>query len=393
MPTVVFVLAVAVFAQGTSEFMVSGLLDPIAADLQVSVGRAGLLTALFAVGMVLGAPLMAMVAGRWSLRYSACAFLALFGVVHVIGGVATDFGVLLATRVVAAFANAGFLAVGLAAVPRLVRADLVGRAVSVVVAGVTVACIAGVPAGTVLGQVFGWRAAFFAIAVLSAAVLVPVWMLIPARGVDSRATAQVSLLREWAVVRTRTVGVGLVVGALCNAATFAGFTYLGAVASEAAGTRWVPIVLALFGIGSFLGVVLAGRFTQFDDRIVFVGTAGLIGIWSIAALSAHLPVGVAIMAAVSGAVAFAVGSTLIGKVIRAASPAAPRIAGALGPTALNVGAILGPTLAGIVVDHTGQVGAAFWASAGLVALSGSVLLIGWRGRVRPDARKMLVDSE
>ncbi|MEU6830269.1 Cmx/CmrA family chloramphenicol efflux MFS transporter [Nocardia beijingensis] len=365
MPIVVFVLAVAVFAQGTSEFMVSGLLAPIAVDVGVSLGAAGLLTSLFAAGMVLGAPVLAMAAGRLPVRHSVAAFLAVFCATHVVGALTGDFAVLLMTRVLAAVANAGFLAVALAALPGLVGPAAVGRATSVVVSGVTVACIAGVPAGTLLGQLWGWRAAFVAVAIVSGAAVIPVWAMVPGalRAGDRSTTRQPSLLREWTVLGERPVLAAVSAAVLVNAATFAGFTFLGSITTGVAeaSDRWVPIVLALFGIGSFAGVTLTGRYSdRHRERIVTLGTTGLVAVWLLAALTAHTLPGVAVMATVSGAVAFGVGSTLITTIVQAASPAAPRIAGALATTAFNIGAVLGPATAALVVGHTGRPAQAFW---------------------------------
>ncbi|MGW5380501.1 Cmx/CmrA family chloramphenicol efflux MFS transporter [Nocardia sp. NPDC003999] len=374
MPIVVFVLAVAVFAQGTSEFMVSGLLEAIAVDVGVSLGTAGLLTSLFAAGMVLGAPVMAMAAGRLPVRHSIAAFLAVFCAAHAVGAVTSEFTVLLMTRVAAAAANAGFLAIALAALPHLVGSVMVGRATSVVVSGVTVACIAGVPAGTVLGQIWDWRIAFGAVAIVSGAAVIPVWAMVPrtARTGDRPATAESSLLREWAVLGERPV----LTSVLVNAATFAGFTFLGSITAglSTADSRWVPIVLALFGIGSFVGVTVCGRHSdRHRERIVTVGTSGLVGVWLLAALTAHALPGVAIMATVSGAVAFGVGSTLITTIVQTAAPGAPRIAGALATTAFNIGAVLGPLTAAVVVDHTGQPAKALWCGTVLTLAAATVV--------------------
>ncbi|MFD8250474.1 Cmx/CmrA family chloramphenicol efflux MFS transporter [Nocardia sp. NPDC059691] len=378
MPIVVFVLAVAVFAQGTSEFMVSGLLEAIAVDVGVTLGTAGLLTSLFAAGMVLGAPVMAMAAGRLPVRHSIATFLAVFCAAHVVGAVTSEFTVLLMTRVVAAVANAGFLAIALAALPHLVGSSMVGRATSVVVSGVTVACIAGVPAGTVLGQVWDWRIAFWAVAIVSGAAVIPVWAMVPrtARTGDRPAIGESSLLREWAVLGERPVLTSVLVAVLVNAATFAGFTFLGSITAglSTADSRWVPIVLALFGIGSFVGVTVCGRHSdRHRERIVTVGTSGLVGVWLLAALTAHVLPGVAIMATVSGAVAFGVGSTLITTIVQTAAPAAPRIAGALATTAFNIGAVLGPLTAAVVVDHTGQPAKALWCGTVLTLAAATVV--------------------
>ncbi|PPJ21482.1 chloramphenicol efflux pump [Nocardia nova] len=379
MPPVVFVLAVAVFAQGTSEFMVSGLLQRIADDVGVSLGAASLLTSLFAAGMVVGAPMMAMTAGRLPVRYSVTAFLGVFCAAHVIGATATGFAALLVTRGVAAVAEAGFLAVVLAALPRLAGPAMVGRAASVVVSGVTVACIAGVPAGTVLGEVWGWRSAFWAVAVLSAAVLVPVWTMLGRRtqaegGAPSGTVPP--MRREWSVLTQRPVALAVIAGALVNAATFAAFTYLGTITTAIGGAGgWVPLVLALFGAGSFLGVTVTGRYSdRHRRRIVRAGTVLLIGVWVVAALVAHTLIGVTVMSVVAGAVAFGVGSTLIATIVRTATPTAPRIAGALATTAFNIGAVLGPVAAGSTVDHTGRPAAALWCGAAFTAAALGVVL-------------------
>lgn len=133
-PFAIYVLGIAVFAQGTSEFMLSGLIPDMAQDLQVSVPTAGLLTSAFAIGMIIGAPLMAIVSMRWQRRRALLTFLITFMVVHVIGALTDSFGVLLVTRIVGAVANAGFLAVALGAAMSMVPADMKGRATSVLLA-------------------------------------------------------------------------------------------------------------------------------------------------------------------------------------------------------------------------------------------------------------------
>jgi len=159
MPLLIVLLAVAVFAQGTSEFMLAGLLPAIADDLAISIPQAGLLTSAFAVGMIVGAPLMAAVSRRWSPRIALSSFLLVFIAMHVLGAVTDDFTVLLITRVVSALTNAGFLAVTLSTVSALVPADRIARTLAVILGGTTLALIAGVPGGAVIGTLLDWRAA------------------------------------------------------------------------------------------------------------------------------------------------------------------------------------------------------------------------------------------
>lgn len=163
MPLLVFLLALAVFAQGTSEFMLAGLLPEIAGDLDISLATAGLLTSTFAVGMVIGAPVMAACGRRWPPRTSLVAFLATFVAMHVVGALTHSIVLLLVTRVVAAVANAGFLALTLALVVRVVPEGKRAKALSVVLAGTTIALVAGAPLGAFVGSVWSWRTAMWAI--------------------------------------------------------------------------------------------------------------------------------------------------------------------------------------------------------------------------------------
>ncbi|MFD2473094.1 MFS transporter [Amycolatopsis silviterrae] len=357
MPPVLFVLASAVFAQGTSEFILSGLLPQIAADTGVSLGTAGLLTSLFAAGMVVGAPVLAMLGSKLPRKLALLAFLGLFCAAHVIGALTTDFPLLLATRALAAFANAGFLAVSLAALGSLVPAEGVGRATSVLLSGVTLACIVGVPAGTVLGQWAGWQSAFWAIAAITALAAAA---LATASFDDPLATTPV--YREWRVLRQPRVVVTVVKGVLVNGGTFAAFTYLGTMA--AAG--WVPVVLAVFGVGSFVGVTVAGKA---GPRVLKAGTIALTAVWVAAFFAAQSLPGLIVAALVAGAMAFGVGSALIAAIVTAASAEAPRVAGAIATTAFNLGAVVGPAVAGAVVLDAAHARAAFWVSAGFTALA------------------------
>ncbi|MED7923167.1 Cmx/CmrA family chloramphenicol efflux MFS transporter [Nonomuraea sp. LP-02] len=373
MPLALYVLALAVFAQGTSEFMLSGLVPDLARDLGVSVSAAGSLTSAFAAGMIVGAPLMAVAGMRWPRRRALTAFLVVFVLVHVVGAVTDDFGVLLVTRVLAAVANAGFLAVGLAAAVAMVPPDAKGRATSVLLGGVTLACVAGVPGGAVLGQAFGWRAAFWAVALACLPALYAVLRSIPAtpeKDAPARsAGGEVRVLRESRVV------VVLVLAALVNAATFCVFTYLAPLVTEVAGLAagWVPAVLALFGLGSFAGVSVAGRLSDTRPaQLLAGGGIALLAGWALLAATAGNPVAAVLLAFVQGALAFAVGSALIARALYAAS-GAPSLGGSFATAALNVGAAVGPALGGLALAAGLGHRSPAWAAVVLVA---AALLVG-----------------
>ncbi|MFI6427857.1 Cmx/CmrA family chloramphenicol efflux MFS transporter [Promicromonospora sp. NPDC050880] len=357
MPSLLYVLAVAVFAQGTSEFVLAGLVPGISADLGVPVAQAGYLTSGFAVGMVVGAPLTAAVGRRLPPRWTLTACLLVFVGAHVAGALTESFGVLLATRCVAAVANAGFLAVALSTVPRVVPAERQARALSVILGGTTLALVAGVPAGALLGEVWGWRSALWAIAGVSAAALVPVAARTPGRS-DRTPHARPDLRAELRALRSPGLLRVLALGVLVNGATFCAFTYLAVVVTDGAGlaSALVPAVLALFGLGAFAGIGVAGRFAGTHGRLL-LGVAGpaLLAGWVTWTALAASPVAAWVLAPVQGALSFAVGGTLIARGMAAAHDA-PTMGGAYSTVALNLGALVGPVLGGAAIAPLGLVG-------------------------------------
>lgn len=378
-----YLLAVAVFAMGTSEFMLAGLLPDIASTLDVPVGTAGLLTSAFAVGMIVGAPLMAGLSRRWSARTSLLGFVLLFAATHVVGAVTSDFSVLLATRVIAALANAGFLAVALATAATLVAADQKGRALGVLLSGTTVATIAGVPGGAVLGTVLGWRATFWAVALLCLPAALGVVKGIPARTTDSPHDSAIgpALRTEIAQLASSRLILVMLLGALVNAATFGTFTFLAPIVINTADLAelWVSVVLVLFGLGSFVGVTVAGRLS--DRRPGLVIAAGgpllLLGWIALAILAAH-PVALLVLVFVQGALSFGLGSTLIARVLYEAA-GAPTMGGSYATAALNIGAAGGPLVAAATLwAGSGDLGPV-WVSSLLVAVALIVALPLLRG--------------
>ncbi|MFE8913275.1 Cmx/CmrA family chloramphenicol efflux MFS transporter [Streptomyces globisporus] len=367
MPIAVYVLGLAVFAQGTSEFMLSGLLSGIAADLDVSLSAAGLLTSAFAVGMVVGAPVMALSSRTWPRRRALLLFLAVFVAVHAAGALTPGYGVLLATRFVGALANAGFWAVALSTAVAMVPDRLKGRAAAVVVGGVTVACVVGVPAGAVLGERWGWRSAFWAVAIVSLPAFLAVWRSVPGgggRGATAGGAASVSApapvpgpapvsvrdeLRVLFGPRLRPV---LLTMALVQGATFCTFSYLEPLLTRETGlgAGWVPVALALFGAGAFAGVTAAGRYADAHPvAVVATGMAALTVGWSALALTAGSPVLALALVPLLGLLAFGTGTALITRVLGLA-PEAPTLAGAFSTTAFNLGATVGPWAGGLALD-------------------------------------------
>ncbi|MGC2998632.1 Cmx/CmrA family chloramphenicol efflux MFS transporter [Streptomyces sp. G35A] len=371
MPLPLYLLALAVFVMGTSEFMLAGLLPDIASDLDVTVGTAGTLTSAFAVGMIVGAPLAAALARDWPRRSSLLGCVLAFAAAHVVGVATTSFPVLFATRVVAALANAGFLAVALTAAATLVPPERKGRALAVLLSGTTVATIAGVPGGTLFGTLLGWRATFWAVAALCLPAAIGILIGLPARRGRRDAVDGPALRAELAQLRSPRLLLVMLLGALVNAATFASFTFLAPVVTGTAGLGepWVSVVLVLFGAGSFAGVTVAGRLSdRRPSQVIAVGGPLLLTGWPALAVLADQPVALLALVFLQGALSFALGGTLITRILYEAT-GAPTMAGSYATTALNVGAAVGPLVAAASLGTTAGDLGPLWASGLLVAVA------------------------
>lgn len=372
MPFLIPVLALAIFAQGTSEFMLAGLLLPLSADLGVEPAQAGLLTSAFAVGMVVGAPAVAVFGARWRPRRTLVLLLLAFIVAHAVGALSMSFGVLLATRAVAALANAGFLAIALSTVREIVPPGQTTRAVATLLAGTTLATIVGVPAGALLAGLLGWRSTFWGVVLLCVPAIVG---LLLDRTLGRIASAPpVRVHAELAELRRPRVLVPVILAVLVNAATFGVFTFLGVIgAGGGVGEPWVPALLAAFGVGAFAGVSATARWAARRERTwVTVGAAGSTALWGLLAFGAESASVVFAAAFLGGMLSFGVGSALISRIVREAT-GAPVLGGAYATVALNLGAIAGPASAASAYSIAGSQGIALVAavlSAAVASLAG-----------------------
>ncbi|MGH3312448.1 MAG: Cmx/CmrA family chloramphenicol efflux MFS transporter, partial [Streptomyces sp.] len=383
LPVSVYVLGLSVFALGTSEFMLSGILQPLARDLDVSIPKAGLLVSAFAIGMVVGAPLLAAATLRLPRRTTLITLLGLFGLGQVAGALAPAYGALFASRVVSALACAGFWAVGAAVAVSLVPVTARARAMAVMVGGLSIANIAGVPAGSLLGQHAGWRSAFWAVAVMSAVALVGVVALVP-RTKPPTGADRPRLRREIRIYADKQVWLTLVTIALNGAAVFAVFSYLAPLLTETAGLResWVPTVLALFGAGGLIGTAIGGRVA--DAHLfgtMYIGTTASAAVLTLLALLTHTPAAAVGLALLLGVTAFTTAPALNARMFNVAD-AAPTLAGATVTAAFNIGNTVGPWLGGLVISAGWGYPAVAWTGAALAAAGVAATAVASRAQQR-----------
>ncbi|MFF0343201.1 Cmx/CmrA family chloramphenicol efflux MFS transporter [Kribbella sp. NPDC004875] len=374
MPIAVYVLGLSIFAQGTSELMLAGLLPELAADLHVTIPQAGLLISAFAVGMLVGAPVLAVATLTWSRRTALLVFLAIFALTHVAGALTTSYGVLLATRIVGAFVYAGFWSVAAVTVVTLVRSDRRARAMSIVTGGLTIATIVGLPLGTVLGQRLGWQSAFWTVAGLCLLAMVGVLATVPGARPGPENTPD--LVRELRALVNARLWLAFGTTALVTAAILVVFSYLAPllIQSTKLPVGAVPGVLALYGLGSFIGITLGGRYADaLPFRTLFVSIAGLIALSAVLALTATTPVVAISVIVLLGGCGFAANPALNARVFSLAGDRST-LATATNFSAFNVGITVGPWLGGLAIDAGAGYPALGWIAVVIGALALATVL-------------------
>ncbi|MFG1798042.1 Cmx/CmrA family chloramphenicol efflux MFS transporter [Nocardia sp. NPDC049149] len=368
MPFAVYILGLSIFAQGTSEMMLSGLLTELSADLGVSIPQAGLLISAFALGMVIGAPVLAVATLRLPKRTALLGFLAIFVAAHIVAALTADYWVLFGTRVIGAFVYAGFWSVAATTAIGLVPENARGKAMSIVAGGLTIATVVGLPAGTVISQHLGWRAAFWTVAIMSALAMIGVLAKIPA---DRAATAP-DLRKELRSMVNPRLWLSYSTTALSIASLLVSFAYLGALLSQTTGLTdgWIPVVLAVFGVGGFVGIVLGGRTADAHPiRTLYVGIAGVVGTSVLLALTAEHTAPVVVLTFLLGAFGFGTNPTLNSRVFNLA-PNGPTLAPAFNVSSFNIGITLGPWLGGLAIGAGLGYASVAWigAAVGIAAL-------------------------
>lgn len=367
-------LCVSVFVVGTSEYLISGLLPQVGADLRISVGMAGQAVTVYALGVVVGGPLVAALTAKMPRKGLALGLMLLFAAGSAISALAPSYELLLAGRLVSSFSHAAFLALALVMATSVVPPDKTGTAISTVASGFTVATLLGVPLGALLGESAGWRTPF---AVLTALALAGVVLL---AAVLPKQPAPATRLRdEVRVVTRRPVLLAIATTAVGFSGVATVFTYIAPLMTRVSGFSSTAVsgLLLAYGAGSFFGNLLAGRLTDKSMsatvRGVFGGLAGVLVlipfavVWQPSAVAAVLVLGLLSTATIA---------PLQGLILRHAGDA-PTLAVSANVGAFNLGAAAGSAMGGVIVSAgalrwTGLVGAVL-SMAGL-ALTYLVLL-------------------
>ncbi|MFD3789321.1 MFS transporter [Streptomyces cyaneofuscatus] len=347
MPLALLALAVSAFGIGTTEFVMMGLLPNVADDLGTSVPTAGYLVSAYAIGVVLGAPLLTGLGSRVPRKKMLLLLMALFTIGNLASALAPDFGWLLAGRVLAGLPHGAFFGVGAVVAARLVAEGRQARAVATMFLGLTVANIVGVPAATLLGQHLGWRATFLVVAAIGLAAMAALARLVPRIPVE----AHQDVRRELRALGNRQVLLGLLTAVFGFAGVFAVYSYLSAMTTKAMGfgESSVTVVLALFGIGMTLGALAAGPLTDRALRPTLYGSLGALAVILVAfPFTVHVQWAALGMVVLLGGVGFMTTTPLQMLVMNKAKDA-PTLASASNHSAFNLANAGGAWLGGVAI--------------------------------------------
>jgi len=373
-------LATGAFGIGVTEFAPMGMLPGIASDLGVSIPAAGLLVSAYAIGVLIGAPLMTLTTGKIPRRYLLIGLMAIFTLGNLMSALATDYTSLMVARVVTSLNHGAFFGVGSVVAASLVAPDKRAGAVAAMFMGLTLATIGGVPLAAWFGELLGWRTAFWGIAGLGVLTMLALWFALP----------NVELPKSDGVLaEIRVLGRGPVLAALAltvvgSSAMFTVFTYIAPILSTQthASTGFITAMLMLYGVGLTLGNMWGGKAADRSiDRTLIASLSALILVLLAFTVLMRWPLPAAVAILIWGIASFAIVPPLQMRVMEAAK-GAPNLASAVNIGAFNLGNAIGAAVGGAVISAGLGYPAISLAGAAMAAL-GLLMVLGfaWRARV------------
>ncbi|MBP8186715.1 MAG: MFS transporter [Comamonas sp.] len=378
-----FALAIGAFAIGTTEFTPMGLLPVIADGVQVSIPTAGMLVSAYAIGVMVGAPVMTLLFSRFGKRTALISLMLIFTIGNLLSAFAPSYTTLLLSRLFTSLNHGAFFGIGAVVAASVVPKDKQARAIAAMFMGLTVANIGGVPAATWIGQQVGWRVAFGGTAMLGLITMAALWVALPKGMPGTRPDVR----RELKVLVRPEVLLAMGTTVLGSAAMFTLYTYIAPMLTELtqASPGFVAFALVLIGIGFTLGNSLGGRLADWS----LDGATKLI-LAALALTMLLLPVlltthtGAAIGLVFWGAAAFGIVPPVQMRVMQAASQA-PGLASSVNVGAFNLGNAVGAALGGMVIGQ--GLGYAAVPLVGAALAAGGLALV-WLGSMhRREARQ------
>ncbi|GHD91172.1 MFS transporter [Pseudocitrobacter sp. RIT415] len=369
-------LAVGAFGIGTTEFSPMGLLPVIAKGVDVSIPAAGMLISAYAVGVMVGAPLMTLLLSHRARRNALIFLMAIFTLGNVLSAIAPDYTTLMLSRIITSLNHGAFFGLGSVVAASVVPKDKQASAVATMFMGLTIANIGGVPAATWLGETIGWRMSFLATAGLGVIAIIGLWLSLPKGGAGEKPDVK----RELSVLVRPQVLSALLTTVLGAGAMFTLYTYISPVLHTItdATPAFITLMLVLIGVGFSIGNYLGGKFA---DRSVSGTLKGFLLLLMLIMLAipflARTEIGAAFSMVVWGAATFAVVPPLQMRVMRVAHEA-PGLSSSVNIGAFNLGNALGAVAGGAVIS--GGLGYSFVPVMGAIVAGLALLLVFFSSR-------------
>ncbi|QVQ28446.1 MFS transporter [Achromobacter deleyi] len=364
-------MAITAFAIGVAEFIVVGVLQAIADDLGVPLARAGGLVGLYALALAVGTPVIVLLLARFPRKPVLLILVAVFLAGNLISAFSADYGVLLTGRVITAVAHGSFFAIGATVAARLAPPGQASRAISLMFAGLTLAMVIGVPLGSAIGNVLGWRLPFFAVAFLAGVALLATatWVPVLPAPAAGRPKAQLAALRNGPILAMMSITI------LGFGASFASFTFVTAILTTITGftTSVASLMLVVFGMATLVGNLLGGRLAAgigWEGALRWIFFALSLTLIALAFLMPY-QAPMAALLFVWGALAFGMSPACQTGMLSTAerwTPKAVDFASALNISAFNLGITLGETAGSAMVARE-HMALTPWAGAVLVLLA------------------------
>lgn len=349
MPLPILALAVASFCIGTTEFVIMGLLPEVAADLGVSIPAAGLLVTGYALGVVIGAPIIAVGTARLPRKPVLIGLTMMFVLGNLLCAIAPTYWTLMIARVITAFGHGAFFGIGSVVAASLVPANKRASAIALMFAGLTLANILGVPGGTALGEAYGWRMTFFAVVVIGLLSVAAIAFLVPA-GVAPPGKGGVA--GEVKVLGKLQVWLAMIISALASGSLFAVFTYIKPILTDVTGVsvESVTWVLLLFGGGMTIGNIIGGKLADWKLMPTAIGALVVMAAIHVAfaELSYSAPAAI-LLVFLWGVITFVIVPPMQMRVVETASEA-PNLAATLNQGAFNAGNAAGAWIGGAAIS-------------------------------------------
>ncbi len=361
------------FGIGMTEFVIMGLLIEIGADFHVSIAAAGMLISGYALGVVVGAPLVTMAVLRMPRKTVLLVLMAIFTLGNLACALAPDYWSLMAARVLTSLAHGAFFGIGSVVATGLVAKEKQASAIALMFTGMTLANLLGVPLGAWLGHAYGWRVTFWTVTAIGVVVLLAIAWLVP----RSEGPAEVvNIKHELRVLLSPQVLLGLGITVLGFGGVFTVFTYISPLLTQLSGFSIAAVspVLLVFGAGLVLGNTLGGKLADKSLQFALYGSlVVLIVVLILFGYTGQQKALTTVMVGLLGLAAFMTVAPMQMYVLDKASKA-PNLASALNIAAFNLGNAGGAWLGGVVIDAGMGLGALHWVGA-LVTLSGLLLAI------------------